>query len=346
MSTTCSWPLPTRRGGAWVRLGARPHRAGELADRRRDLGPSHEPPAPSPWSPSSRGSTSSRPNGTSSCSRSSHTSRGGRGERVAGGVVGGRRGRRPRPRSSPSPRRWTCGGDGDPSTSTTRAGPWPGDASRVGGRLVEVTTTPPVRGWSSDASPRGSAGRRLGWRSSLDQSRPRSASSPSTGARRCGWRLGSPRTAKTGAARPGCASRRPGSGTRRVPRAAGPGPARPGRLQRHEPAAAARCLAGRVRLRPGRTAARRRRRGPAVDRVPRRQLLGDGLRARWKPLPGRAATHVPWIFVDDLDAHLARAEAAGARIVEPIHRHGYRAYVAGDPEGHCWTFVQARPTMR
>jgi uncharacterized glyoxalase superfamily protein PhnB len=58
-----------------------------------------------------------------------------------------------------------------------------------------------------------------------------------------------------------------------------------------------------------------------------------------------ARTHVPWVFVDDLDAHLARAEAAGARIVEPIRRHGYRAYVADDLEGHRWTFAQARPTM-
>ena len=61
---------------------------------------------------------------------------------------------------------------------------------------------------------------------------------------------------------------------------------------------------------------------------------------------GAPPTHVPWIFVDDLDAHVARAEAAGARIVKPIHRHGYRAYVAEDPEAHRWTFAQARPTMR
>jgi uncharacterized glyoxalase superfamily protein PhnB len=52
------------------------------------------------------------------------------------------------------------------------------------------------------------------------------------------------------------------------------------------------------------------------------------------------------VFVDDLDAHHARAEANGATIVEPIHQHGYRAYVATDLEGHRWTFAQARPTMR
>jgi uncharacterized glyoxalase superfamily protein PhnB len=57
-------------------------------------------------------------------------------------------------------------------------------------------------------------------------------------------------------------------------------------------------------------------------------------------------THVPWVYVDDLDAHFARAQANGASIVEGIHQHGYRAYVAEDLEGHRWTIVQARPTMR
>lgn len=62
------------------------------------------------------------------------------------------------------------------------------------------------------------------------------------------------------------------------------------------------------------------------------------------PAPA-SPTHVAWVFVNDLDAHLVRAQAAGARIVEPIHQHGYRAYVAADPEGHHWTFAQARATM-
>jgi uncharacterized glyoxalase superfamily protein PhnB len=62
-----------------------------------------------------------------------------------------------------------------------------------------------------------------------------------------------------------------------------------------------------------------------------------------EPVP---VTHVAWIYVDDLDAHFARAGAAGAKIVEPIHQHGYRAYQAEDLEGHRWTFIQARPTMR
>ncbi|MDQ2943580.1 MAG: VOC family protein [Candidatus Dormibacteraeota bacterium] len=59
----------------------------------------------------------------------------------------------------------------------------------------------------------------------------------------------------------------------------------------------------------------------------------------------RPASHVAWVFVDDLDAHFAHAQAKGAKIVEGIHQHGYRAYIAEDVEGHPWTFAQARPTM-
>jgi len=61
---------------------------------------------------------------------------------------------------------------------------------------------------------------------------------------------------------------------------------------------------------------------------------------------GAAVTHVPWVFVDDLDGHFAHAKAGGATIVEGIRQHGYRAYVADDLEGNRWTFAQARPTMR
>jgi len=64
-----------------------------------------------------------------------------------------------------------------------------------------------------------------------------------------------------------------------------------------------------------------------------------------RPEPA-SVTHVPWVFVDDLDAHFAHANATGAKIIEAIHQHGYRAYQAEDPEGHRWIFAQARPTMR
>jgi uncharacterized glyoxalase superfamily protein PhnB len=72
----------------------------------------------------------------------------------------------------------------------------------------------------------------------------------------------------------------------------------------------------------------------------------EGSPAQGHPAVPLPVTHVPWIYVDDLDAHLARASAAGAKIVEPIRQHGFRAYQAQDPHGHRWTFVQARPTMR
>lgn len=60
----------------------------------------------------------------------------------------------------------------------------------------------------------------------------------------------------------------------------------------------------------------------------------------------RAVTHVPWVYVDDLDEHFAHAKAEGATIVKEIHQQGYRAYEAEDLEGRHWTFAQARPTMR
>jgi uncharacterized glyoxalase superfamily protein PhnB len=62
--------------------------------------------------------------------------------------------------------------------------------------------------------------------------------------------------------------------------------------------------------------------------------------------PSGPPSHVPFVYVDDLDAHFARATAHGATVVEPIHRHGYRRYACTDVEGHRWVFAQARPTMR
>jgi uncharacterized glyoxalase superfamily protein PhnB len=56
-------------------------------------------------------------------------------------------------------------------------------------------------------------------------------------------------------------------------------------------------------------------------------------------------THMPWAYVDDLDAHFAHARDAGATIVTEIEQHGYRAYTVEDLEGNPWTFAQGRPTM-
>lgn len=47
------------------------------------------------------------------------------------------------------------------------------------------------------------------------------------------------------------------------------------------------------------------------------------------------------VLVDDVDAHFARARAAGATIAtEPADQdHGTRSYRAIDPEGHRWIFA-------
>lgn len=65
-----------------------------------------------------------------------------------------------------------------------------------------------------------------------------------------------------------------------------------------------------------------------------------------KSLDG-AATQNIMLFVDEVDAHCARARAAGARIIEEPATHDYgadywtdRSYGALDLEGHLWWAVQ------
>jgi uncharacterized glyoxalase superfamily protein PhnB len=60
---------------------------------------------------------------------------------------------------------------------------------------------------------------------------------------------------------------------------------------------------------------------------------------------GGTNTQSIMVFVDDADAHCARARAAGAKIVEPPATHDYgeeywtdRGYRAEDLEGHQWWF--------
>ena len=62
---------------------------------------------------------------------------------------------------------------------------------------------------------------------------------------------------------------------------------------------------------------------------------------------GGLNTQSLFLYVDDLDAHCARARAAGAKIVvEPkVSDYGEeywsdRSYQAEDPEGHLWWFSQ------
>jgi uncharacterized glyoxalase superfamily protein PhnB len=82
--------------------------------------------------------------------------------------------------------------------------------------------------------------------------------------------------------------------------------------------------------------------------------LGDGLvmvaspTEPWRKSPrslGGANTQSLFVYVDDVDAHCARARAAGARILtEPSNRdYGEfedRTYGAEDCEGHRWWFGQ------
>ena len=83
-------------------------------------------------------------------------------------------------------------------------------------------------------------------------------------------------------------------------------------------------------------------------------MVGDERRGtRWgvdmsSPLSvGGANTQGLMLYVDDVDAHCARARAAGARIVDEPSVHDYgddywadRSYGALDPEGHMWWFSQ------
>lgn len=78
-------------------------------------------------------------------------------------------------------------------------------------------------------------------------------------------------------------------------------------------------------------------------------VLGGGVvlvtRARQRPawvsprqIDGRH-TGFTYVYVEDVDAHYARAVSAGAEITAPPEvSYGQRRYRARDPEGHEWTF--------
>ena len=79
-----------------------------------------------------------------------------------------------------------------------------------------------------------------------------------------------------------------------------------------------------------------------------------GSSERKAPLPGKSPrsvggvnTQMLALFVDDADAHCARARAAGAKIVDEPTTNDYgddywsdRTYRVEDPEGHHWWFMQ------
>ena len=63
---------------------------------------------------------------------------------------------------------------------------------------------------------------------------------------------------------------------------------------------------------------------------------------------GEIGTQSPYVIVPDADAHLARAVAAGAKVVIPIRDESYggRGYSCLDPEGHLWNFGTFDPWVK
>ena len=75
----------------------------------------------------------------------------------------------------------------------------------------------------------------------------------------------------------------------------------------------------------------------------RRIMMGQGSR-EWGMLPpekGATVTQGVFVYVPDVKAHFARAEAAGAVIDGPLADHGYGlTYTVRDLDGHPWFFTQ------
>jgi uncharacterized glyoxalase superfamily protein PhnB len=62
---------------------------------------------------------------------------------------------------------------------------------------------------------------------------------------------------------------------------------------------------------------------------------------------GGVSTQSAYIIVQEVEAHYARAIAAGAEIVMGIEEEGYgRMYSCRDPEGHLWNFGDYDPWSR
>jgi len=69
--------------------------------------------------------------------------------------------------------------------------------------------------------------------------------------------------------------------------------------------------------------------------------LGDPGDEYTSPKRGGGVTVQIHVYVDDVDAHYAQAQAAGAEIRLELHDtdYGDRRYDAYDPEGHLWSFA-------
>ena len=79
-------------------------------------------------------------------------------------------------------------------------------------------------------------------------------------------------------------------------------------------------------------------------------MLGSWRDDRWGKLvktarQAGALTQAVYVVVPDVDAHYARAKAAGAEIVDDIEDKDYggRGYAARDPEGQIWSIGSYDP---
>lgn len=63
---------------------------------------------------------------------------------------------------------------------------------------------------------------------------------------------------------------------------------------------------------------------------------------------GARVSQSPYIIVDDVDEHHARAVAAGAEVVmaPEDQNHGGRYYACRDPEGNLWNFGSYNPWVK
>ena len=74
----------------------------------------------------------------------------------------------------------------------------------------------------------------------------------------------------------------------------------------------------------------------------RKIMMGQGAaQARMaSPLDAPAVTQGVFVYLADVDAHCARARAAGAEVEKPLEDLPYgRSYTARDLEGHPWFFT-------
>jgi len=97
---------------------------------------------------------------------------------------------------------------------------------------------------------------------------------------------------------------------------------------------------------------RHSQRGPDGKVMHAEMALEDGLVMMGTPGPDfRNPKHLGqvtqslYVYIDDVDAHCARAREAGAEIIEEPgdQPYGDRRYGARDPEGHHWYFAARLP---